>query len=1013
MKIIALFIILTSLSFSQSFLPSRPMTSEELGIEVIGNSREVAYTNKEAGVFYTETNAEHRSGWQGWRVFSKEMLEDYRIVVGGRPLVRKDVVRTVVYPHQLKRYYANGIEETVTLLDSLNALVIEVNKVQSPEVAIYPLFSDARSEEDFAFEFSKDILTIIHVNHPVRTPRENYPAAVAVSWVKENLWTGGFYDSTNFGKNFSPAYTKTVNPIPKHIAVFTVGDSAYDAILTMKFVAKNFDSLIAVRKSRMERLLNSSYLRTDNPKFDKSLAWAKISMDALMMNQTRKGIFAGLPWFDNYWGRDTYIALPGAALVTGNYADAREMLRTFAAAQEKNPSSTSLGRIPNQITTTSTSYNTADGTPWFTIALENYFNYSNDKALVEELYPVVKRGIEGTLNYHVDEHNFLTHGDAETWMDAAGPNGSWSPRGNRANDIQGLWYRQLNAGARFASMLGDEKTSQLWRAIGATLRDNYRRYFIDSLTSLSADHLRSDGVPVNEFRPNQMFTVDLLGNDTLAQAMFARVTESLVYPHGVASLSQDDPNFHPYHHYQPYYVQDAAYHNGIVWTWLSGKWIELAVNFGLPDLAFTVTENMSDQILSRGAVGTLSELSDAVPRPGEKDPRHSGTFSQAWSLAEFIRSAYQSYLGVTTVSENGKPLLILSPNLPKDISQISAMMSVGETKLNLSYMRQGEKMMVAVVAVSSSSAPIPYRMDIMYGHKKYQAAQGVIGSDTTFVSIEKNIVTEMVAGKSRISKATVSEDAHRDSMISAIRLTVPRVDPELLALKKPPYRILMNSEIKASNPGTRALVSVNDPVNDDKGGGKFTYPTTPMLKPGSLDVTHFSVAADERNVYFALQFRDLSDPGWHPEYGFQLTYAAIAIDKDRKPGSGQSTVGMNSNYTFGKGFGYENIIYVGGGVRVDDAKGKILAEYLPAEGDDVTPLGDAAAKTIRFAIPVDIIGSPAASWRFAVVIGAQDDHGGAGIGEFRSVDAVGGEWVGGGKTNAKGSNVYDVILPKN
>jgi hypothetical protein len=221
---------------------------------------------------------------------------------------------------------------------------------------------------------------------------ENYPAAVSVSWIRENLWTGGFYEPNDFGKNFSPGYTKTVNPIPKHIAVFTVGDSAYDAITTMKFVARNIDSLMNARKKRMESFLNASYVRTDNKRFDKALNWAKISLDNLIMNQTGKGIFAGLPWFDNYWGRDTYISLPGASLVTGNFGAAREILKTFAAAQDTNPKSQTYGRVPNLITTSSTSFNTADGTPGLQLRSANMFTIPGGQSLLKRLYPAVRRG---------------------------------------------------------------------------------------------------------------------------------------------------------------------------------------------------------------------------------------------------------------------------------------------------------------------------------------------------------------------------------------------------------------------------------------------------------------------------------------------------------------------------------------------------------------------------------------------------------------------------------------------
>ena len=142
-----------------------------------------------------------------------------------------------------------------------------------------------------------------------------------------------------------------------------------------------------------------------------------------------------------------------------------------------------------------------------------------------------------------------------------------------------------------------------------------------------------------------------------------------------------------------------------------------------------------------------------------------------------------------------------------------------------------------------------------------------------------------------------------------------------------------------------------------------------------------------------------------------VTYAAIAIDKVGKSGSGERRVGNNAQYTLPKDFGYESIIYVGGGVQVQDSKRKILAEYVPASGDEKNPLGDTETKTIAFALPIEVIGKPETGWRYTVLIGAQDDHGGAGIGEFRNVERKATEWAGGGKRKEGEPNVYDYLLP--
>ncbi|MBI3586233.1 MAG: hypothetical protein HY088_03780 [Ignavibacteriales bacterium] len=1006
MKKLVPFILLLLTACNRSTVEHKPITSEELMIQVFGESREVAFTNKQAGFFYTETNASHRTSWQGWHIMAKEVLEDYQVTIDNKPLRKADVHLAMVFPHQIQRAYPMGVQETVTQLDSMNAIVVELAKVKGNTVTLRPFFSNSHLLDDYIVKSEQQVLLIAQKRHLQRTKDEDYPVWIGITFANASA-SQSILQSDTVGANFSPAGIQSLISDPTLTIILVAGDTEEQTITQARDVSKNYSSLIVQRKERIERVLNNSYVRTNDERFDKALRWAIVSMDALIMNQMKKGIFAGLPWFANYWGRDSFISLPGATLVTGNFPDAKEILRSFAEWQETNPKSPNYGRIPNIVTTSTMQYNTVDGTPRFIMALNEYLKYSGDTTFVKELYPVVKRSIEGSLSYHVDDRGFLTHGDAETWMDAVGPEGPWSPRGNRANDIQALWFQQLRAGEEMAELVGDTSSKKLWGKIKTAVLANFKKYFADSTTGLIADHLNSDGTQDHQLRPSQIVALPMA--DSLFDILKS-ITEKLVYPYGVASLSQEDENFHPYHHYSPYYVQDAAYHNGIVWTWLAGAWIDAAVNFGLSELAFQVTDNMTHQILDRGAVGTLSELLDAAPRPGEKEPRLSGAFSQAWSLAEFIRVWYQDYLGVFV--DASKRTITLAPKLPSAITQAKFIIAAGSNIIDAEYFVGKDNGKI----ILNSRRPYNIKADVYW---KFQDGSSQLFSillppqKNMLISIGRNEVVQEIDGKSSPLPLTIKDTESENPKLKGVRLATPVVNPSLKALKGPSHRLLRNAEIKPSNPISHIVYDVSDPVGDDKGSGNFTYPLTTNLKPGSLDITHFTVSADEKHVYFKMQFQNLSNPAWHPEYGFQLTYAAIAIDKDGKPGSGQTNVGMNSNYLLDKQFAFENIIYVGGGFRVVDARGTILAEYLPIPGDEQHPLGDTKERIISFAIPTEILGMPEPSWRYTVLVGCQDDHGGAGVGDFRSVEATAKEWIGGGKKKPLESNVYDIILPLN
>ena len=974
-----------------------------LAIEVTGESREIAYTNKQSAFFYGETNGENRSSWQGFNVYGHEVIDDYALLIDGKPLSRADVLKAVVYPDFLVRYYPNDIREEVRIIDSLAMFAISVTSPSPVELSIIPYFTEGRKSTDYEIVLENHLVLLARVAHL----QGNLPSPAPL-WL--SIHGEGFIPSLKESKDknqFSPVLLHA-RRMKGHTVVFAVGRTADEAkSLAVGYPAKS-TRYHAARRWRMERLLNLTKVETQDKRFDIALAWAKLSLDALIMNQGTKGIFAGLPWFNNYWGRDTFISLPGATLVTGQFHEARQILRAFAEFQQRDSASSNYGRIPNIVTTTEKAYNTADGTPRFVIMAREYVERSGDTAFIREIYPTVLRSIEGTLRSHTDSFGFLTHGDAETWMDAVGPNGPWSPRGNRANDVQALWAGQLEAGAWFADQVGDSNSALLWMSQRKKLQSSFHKQFI--VNGRVVDHLNPDGSHDQQLRPNQIFVSPLLGQTRWASVLRS-VVESLTYEYGVASLSHDDENFHPYHEYPPFYPKDAAYHNGTVWTWLQGPLISGLCSFGQQDFAYRLTSNTVHQILDRGAVGTQSELLDAVPMEGEKEPRLSGTFSQAWNLAEFIRNFYDDYLGVRV--DRFKHELWLRPHLPKRLGNVRAAINLG-----------GRSVPIAVTR--SDSASTEYVIDASNlrvggtGHINFQTASGnaygarfpLKPGESVTVSVRDS--TTLVSANGDPPRDLTYRGFHAHPIarpdFRSMQFAIPKIKPELKALKGPAYSLLNLEEVKKVNPKARIMCDVEDPQGDDDGGKGYTYPLNQAFVPGSFDITRFKAAYDSSYVYFVLRFRALSNPGWHPEYGFQLTYVAIAIDEDSQVALGEQLIGHNSNYSFVLDQSFKRLVLVGGGVQIEDDKGEILAAYVPGERDVVHPLGNADQSEISFSIPLEYLGSPNDRWTLTVLVGGQDDHGGAGLGEFRMVRETAVEWNGGGKLSESDPNIYDILV---
>jgi len=753
---------------------------------------------------------------------------------------------------------------------------------------------------------------------------------------------------------------------------------------------------------------------TSIPEFNHAFRWALISMDQLMMRQTGAGkevtgIFAGLPWFNNYWGRDTFISLPGAALVTGRLEEARQILLSFAQFQNQDETSTNFGRIPNQVTTNTIIYNTADGTPWFVRELWEYYLYSSDKELLRTLYDTVIFSIQGTLRYHVDENLFLVHEEAETWMDAVGTEGPWSPRGNRAVDVQALWYQQLTAGSHIARCLGDSLRAAEWHELAAGLKSRFLSAYWNKKRMSLFDHLNADGSPDVQIRPNQIFAVTIPDTPLMSPqqelAVVREVVTKLTYRYGVASLWQHDPHFHPYHLLPEAYPKDEAYHNGTVWGWLSGPVITSLMKYGYYDLGFELLFAESFQMMNWGAAGTLSELLNAIPPDGWDVPATSGTVSQAWSLAEYIRNVYQDVIGIHP--NTPERTIRIAPHMPGAMEYLSCVIPVPDSDLKFS--------------IEQNQIECIYKMNYVKGELpwKIEFAHPISPTTTSFFSYDLHSGDTLTASISFAHPETVLLNGQRvsmqinrlnldESLFNYLSFAFPQLDKNLNYLKPFPYPLLTGAQITFWNPNATLICDLDCPERDDKGqNGTYSYPTGSFFKDGIFDLTKFQLFEDDKNFYFKLRFRELVQPGWHPEYGFQLTFASIAINQGiAVPGS--VNVGRNANQLLPPEFAYHSIVFIGGGVQMEDHSGAIILAHRPH--DIQFQLGDIQRKEISCAIPKNYFKTSPQTWKISILVGGQDDHGGGGLGEFRAVVQKATAWQGGGAETASNSNVYDSVF---
>ena len=603
-------------------------------------NREYSFTDKKSGFWYGRTHQDEPIDWYaGWNMAKKRVLNDYTLYADGQQLKRAEANRVVVTPMHIQRKW-NDISESFFLIDDHPIILIQLESKSAKSYAMTLKFPD---------EAVKDSI------HVFASRSGNPVECVDDKW-SIDASEGGF--------------------------VLAYGNDA--KTLNLAANGKALALQLLVRMKRLDNIVDDSNpLKTNLPDIDKALKWITLTMDELITEQQGKGIYAGLPWFNEYWGRDMFIAMPGATLVTGQWGYTKEILKDFSKFQDKDPKSETCGRIPNRANLEGILYNTADGTPRYVIETEELLQYCGDESFLKDIYPSIVLSTDESLKRHTDAKGYLMHEDADTWMDVKRNGIPGSPRGNRANDIQYLWWKQLMAASHLATLMNDAQHAKTWKQAADKVAKNFEKDFCNKKDVLIYDHLNTDGTPDLQFRPNQLFCFDLVKDDAFKQKVTRRCWEELVYPWGVASLAQTDQQFHPQHENWHYYHKDDAYHNGTIWLWNNGIAMQRMIEYGQKEMAWQLFKNMCRQALAEGAVGSLSENADAHPREGKTWVNRSGTFLQAWSNSEQLRVWYQYFLGIRP--DMMAKQIEVAPRLPKEITDVETSMIVGNGKVLFKY----------------------------------------------------------------------------------------------------------------------------------------------------------------------------------------------------------------------------------------------------------------------------------------------------------------------------------------
>lgn len=350
----------------------------------------------------------------------------------------------------------------------------------------------------------------------------------------------------------------------------------------------------------------------------------------------RTDVIAGFPWFGR-WGRDTFIALPGLTVVLGEEKLFRDVIDTMIKDM-KGPLFPSFG-IKNK-----KAYNSADASLWFIWALQQYSaRYKKHQEIWKSYGSKIRNVLEG---YRAGSPGYIRmldngmihagqHGLALTWMDAVVNGKPVTPRYGLTVEINALWYNAIKFALELAEKSGDKKFVNEWSPLAEKIPSAFTQTFWYDEKSYLADYVDGD---FRDFsvRPNQVIATSLPYSpldEEKRKNILDVVQRELLTPRGLRSLTPKSPFYKGNCQGDPK-SRDEAYHQGTVWPWLLGHFVEGYLKvYGKSGIPYVKgLYNGFEQVVNEHGIGTVSEIYDG-------DPPHAarGAISQAWSVAELLR----------------------------------------------------------------------------------------------------------------------------------------------------------------------------------------------------------------------------------------------------------------------------------------------------------------------------------------------------------------------------------------
>ncbi|MEL6131838.1 MAG: amylo-alpha-1,6-glucosidase, partial [Bacteroidota bacterium] len=245
-------------------------------------------------------------------------------------------------------------------------------------------------------------------------------------------------------------------------------------------------------------------------------------------------------------------------------------------------------------------------------------------------------------NIRMDNDGLLSGGEEGTqltWMDAKVHDWIVTPRRGKAVEVNALWYNAWKIYAYFLKEIDEEGKANQAENQAHVIYQAFQDQFWSSELGYLFDVIHKGGKD-DALRPNQLFAVSLpfpmLTHDQ-AQQMLEQVSHHLFTPVGMRSLAPHDRLYEPIYTGDQY-NRDKAYHQGTVWSWLIGPYMDVLIRvkneWGKEHVRAILQQ--FEAHLDQAGVGSVSEIFDAQ---SPNMPR--GCIAQAWGVSEILRVIHE------------------------------------------------------------------------------------------------------------------------------------------------------------------------------------------------------------------------------------------------------------------------------------------------------------------------------------------------------------------------------------